>query len=150
MLFPSQVYKQAPVNWQIGRRAKGQRPDVHPSVVMDLTTIAQVNDDGSTSRIPAAYIVSLVTAQEENGGHKYLRVPKDRNGQPRPIPLAYLWPRAIATADGESLMIAGLDDFDSVEDIQLAIQEAEAEFLASDPEPAAAETVPAQTKASRR
>lgn len=129
MLLPSQARVLAPVNWQIGRR--GETPDIHPGAILDLTTIAQANYDGSTTRVPAAICAFQFTAQEENGGHTYIRIPKNQDGSIRAIPLAYLWPRAKATADGESLLIAGLDDFNTVEELQMALMEAEAEYLAS-------------------
>jgi hypothetical protein len=131
MLFPSQAQVLAPVAWQIGRM--GQAPDVHPGVILDLTTttIERRLRDGTTQPevVEAAIIAIQVTAQEANGGHTYLTVPR-LNGKPRAIPTEYLWPRRRATSDGESLLIPGLDDILTIEDLQDQLQKDNAEFVA--------------------
>lgn len=115
----------APVTWQIGRL--GEDVDVHPGVIMDLTSTVRTFRDGTSRVVDAAIVAIQVTAQAENGGGKYLTLA--RHGQP--IPTEFLWPRAKATGDGESLLIPGLDDFNTPEELQMSLQAAQAEAVKS-------------------
>lgn len=127
-LLPSQMKPLAPITWSIGRA--GENPDLHPGVILDLTTVPTTDRLGNPMLEPAAVIVVQLKAQEANGGHTYLSMP--RRG---PVATRFLWPRATSpdTATGEVRAIEGLDDFDSVEAIQTKLMADNAEFLASQP-----------------
>ena len=125
MLLPFQIKPMAPVNWQVGRL--GEAPDVHPGVILDLTTIAQTRANGSVSLVPAAIVAVRVTARAENGGGQYTTLA--RQGQP--VPTAYLWPRKLVGPNDESLIIPGLDDFENPIALQEFLQQENATFVAS-------------------
>jgi hypothetical protein len=127
-LLPSQMKPLAPITWSIGRA--GEAPDLHPGVILDMTTVEGTLRDGTPALEPAAIVVLQLTAQAENGGHTYLSMP--RRGA---IPTRFLWPRAtsVDVSTGEVRAIPGLDDFTSVEDIQTKLMEDNAAFLATLP-----------------
>jgi hypothetical protein len=129
MLLPSQTKPLAPATWAIGRR--GEAPDMHPCVVLDLTTIAVQRPDGTQAIEPAANIAVQLTARPENGGHTYLSYP--RRGA---VATRFLWPRPLQrNVDPETgeitIGIPGLDDFESVEELQLQLMAENTEFLAT-------------------